>query len=73
MMMGFWLLVPLFLFGVGVLVIGGVVCAIGWRPRSNTAQPTQPSQPPEEILKERFARGEITREEYEQIHRDLEG
>jgi putative membrane protein len=26
-----------------------------------------------EILKERYARGEITREQYEQMRRDLEG
>src|SRR6516225_7466776 len=29
------------------------------------------SAPPEEILRQRYARGELTREQYEQIRRDL--
>jgi putative membrane protein len=65
-MMGFGLLVPLFL-------IGAVVYAVGWRPQVNQASPAQTSQTPVEILKERYAGGDISREEYEQIRRDLEG
>jgi putative membrane protein len=65
-MMGLWLIVPL-------LLIGAVVYAIGFRPQFNQTSPAQTGQTPVEILKARYARGEITREEYEQIHRDLEG
>ena len=65
-MMIFGLLVPL-------LLIGAVAYAFGWRPRSNETWPVQTSQTPAEILKARYARGEITREEYEQVLRDLEG
>jgi putative membrane protein len=65
-MMGFGLLVPL-------LLIGVVVFALGWRPQFNLPGPAQTSQTPLEILKARYARGEVTREEYDQIHRDLEG
>ncbi|HEX6305014.1 MAG TPA: SHOCT domain-containing protein [Anaerolineales bacterium] len=67
MMMGFELiLVPL-------LLIGAIAYALGWRPQSNQSGPVQTRQTPSEILKARYARGEITREEYEQMHRDLEG
>ena len=66
MMMGFELLVPLFL-------IGAVAYAFGWRPPFNQTGPAQTSQTPVEILKARYAGGEITREEYEQLRRDLEG
>jgi putative membrane protein len=66
LMMGFWLIVPL-------LLIGAVAFALGWRPQLNRTGSTQTSQTPLEILKARYARGEISREEYDQIHHDLEG
>jgi putative membrane protein len=66
MMMGFGLIVPL-------LLIGVLVYALGVRPQFNQTGPAQTSQTPVEVLKARYAGGEITREEYEQIRRDLEG
>ena len=66
MMMGFGLILPL-------LLIGVVAYALGWRPQFNQMSLAQTSQSPVEILKARYARGEITREEYEQVRRDLEG
>ena len=66
MMMGFGLIVPL-------LLIGAVAYALGWRPQPNQTGPAQTSQAPFEILKARYVGGEITREEYEQMRRDLEG
>ena len=65
-MMGLGLIVPL-------LLIGLVAYALGWRPQFNQTGPAQTSETPLEILKARYARGEINREEYDQIHRDLEG
>ena len=65
LMMGFWLIVPL-------LLIGAVASALGWRPQFNGTGSTQTSQTPPEILKARYARGEISREEFEQMRRDLE-
>lgn len=66
MMMVFGLIVPL-------LLIGAVAFALSWRPQLNQTRPAQTNQTPSEILKARYARGEITREDYEQIGRDLEG
>ena len=63
-MMGLGLLTPL-------LLIGVVAYALGWRPQFNQSGPAQTSQTPLEILKARFARGEISRDEYEQMQRDL--
>ena len=65
-MMGFGLIIPL-------LLIGGIAYALGWRPQFNQSGPAQTEQTPLELLKERYARGEISREEYEQTRRDLEG
>ena len=64
-MMGFGLIIPL-------LVIGGIAYALGWRPQFNQSGPAQTGQTSLELLKARFARGEISREEYEQMRRDLE-
>ena len=66
MMMGFGLIIPL-------LVIGGIAYALGWRPQFNHTGSAQTSQTPLELLKERYARGEISRAEYEQVRRELEG
>ena len=64
-MMGFGLIIPL-------LVIGAIAYALGWRPQVNPTRPAQTEQTPVELLKERYARGEISREEYEQVRLDLE-
>lgn len=65
-MMGFWLIVPLFLIGL-------VAYGLGWRPPFHQNGSAQTSQTALEILKARYARGEISREKYDQMHHDLEG
>ena len=52
------------------LVIGGIVWLISaLRPREAAAGPEDPL----ETLRRRYARGEITREQYEEMRRDLRG
>lgn len=64
--MVFGILVP-------IVVIAAVVFALGWRPGAISNRPYDGSQQtPIEVLKTRYAKGEISREEYEQIRRDLE-
>ena len=63
---GMWI-VPLIMFTIMVLLIYLIFGRRGWRPpwcdaRSDTAL---------EILKKRYARGEISKEEFEQIKKDL--
>lgn len=65
-MMGFGLIIPL-------LLIGVVAYALGWRPQFNQTRPPQTDQTALEILKARYARGEISREEYELMRQDLVG
>jgi putative membrane protein len=65
-MMGFGLILTL-------VVIGAIAYTLGWRPQFNQGGPIQTNQTPLEILKARYARGEISREEYEEMRRDLEG
>lgn len=65
-MMAFGLIVPL-------LLIGVVAYALGWRPQFTQTGPAPTSETPLEILKARYARGEISREEYEQMRLDLGG
>ena len=65
-MMGFDLILVL-------VIVGGIAYALGWRPQFNQTRPDQTSQTPLELLRARFARGEISRAEYDQMRRDLEG
>ncbi|HOG45463.1 MAG TPA: SHOCT domain-containing protein [Anaerolineae bacterium] len=55
-----------------LVVVGGVLWALSllFPKAGNGAQ--APALPPIEILKRRYARGEITRAEYEEIRRELE-
>lgn len=62
-MMIFWLVI---LVGIAVFIAWLVRQVIGREPRSGTNRAL-------EILQERYARGEITREQYEQMRRDLLG
>ena len=64
-MMGFGLIIPL-------LLIGGIAYALGWRPQFNQTGSAQTSETPLALLKARYARGEISREEYDQMRLDLE-
>ena len=65
-MMGFDLILVL-------VIVGGIAYALGWRPQFNPTGTAQTKQTPLELLKARYARGEITRDEYEQMRLDLEG
>lgn len=56
-----------------VVLVGAIAYGLGWRPQFNQPGPAQTSQTPSEILKARYARGEISREEYDQMRQDLEG
>ena len=63
-MMGFDLILVL-------VIVGGIAYALGWRPQFNQTGPAQTKQTPLELLKARYARGEISREQYELMKQDL--
>lgn len=67
-MMGFGLLVP-------ILVVVVVAYVLGWLPNRNEQVPWQRQERSRssalEILEERYARGEISREEYLDMRDDL--
>lgn len=54
------------------LVIAGLVAIVRWLGARNNGGGNPRGKTPLEILQERYARGEIEREEYEQKRRDLE-
>jgi putative membrane protein len=56
-----------------LVIVGGIAYAFGWRPQVNQSGPARNKQTPLELLKERYARGEISREQYDQMRLDLEG
>jgi len=60
-----------------VLIIGVIAYAAGWRPdflngRSSQFSSKDANQTPLHILKERYAQGEISKEEYLEMRNDLE-
>lgn len=58
----------LFMLVVWVLVIVGIATLIKWMATSSVSR----DQTPLEILKTRYARGEIGKEEYERMRRELQ-
>ena len=64
-----WLFMILWL----VLIVGGIVAFVRWvsTPSSGLGR-APPAKSALDILKERYARGEINKEEFEQKKRDLQ-
>lgn len=65
---GMWIFMLLF-WG---LVVIGIVAIVRWYLAHDHRQKSPEQETPLEILKKRYARGEIAREEYEQMKKDLE-
>lgn len=60
------------MMGLDVLLIIGVIAyALGWRPQLGGWNPARTSPTALEILKARYARGEISREQFEELKRDI--
>lgn len=57
----------------GALIVGAVWLARTLFPSGQQppASSTRPEASAEDILKQRYARGEISKEQYDQMHRDL--
>lgn len=65
-MMLFGLLFP-------IILIAALAYAFGWRPGQGTNLGSFGNrQTPLDVLKERYARGEISRDVYDEMRRDLE-
>ena len=62
----------LFMILFWIVVIVGVVVLVKWVLDQSSADKGSRDKSALEILRERYARGEINREEYEQKRRDLE-
>jgi putative membrane protein len=67
--MGWWMLVSVVLF---IVFIGAIIWLVVWAINKSTKHGTSTSgQNPLDIAKERYARGEITRDQFDQIKKDL--
>ena len=63
-MMGFGALVT-------ILALVAVVYVLGWRPQSSRPAHVEVSESALDILKARYARGEISKTEYQEMRQDL--
>ncbi len=52
-----------------ILIIGGIIVLVNWLKNSNGG--SRRSETPLEILKKRYARGEISKEEFDKMKNDL--
>ncbi len=59
------------MFLLPLLLIGLIAVALGWRPQFTRQAPEVGRETPLDILNKRYARGEITKEEFESTRRDL--
>ena len=57
-----------------ILIIGGIVALLMWlvRNANHDSMITGTNESPVDILKRRYAKGEITKEQFDNIKRDLE-
>jgi len=62
-----WLMMLLFL----ILIIGAVVLGARWLMNEGKQEVSRKDETPLDILKKRYASGEIDKEEFETIKRDL--
>lgn len=73
--MGWWMLWGSFLWIVFIVAIVFVVAQLAARmsggSESRTSNPPPSGEPPLDIARRRYAAGEISRDEFEQIKRDL--
>lgn len=68
--MGFgWIFMALF----WVLIIVGIIALLRWLGMNGKWSRDESRKTPLDILQERYARGEIERDEYEQKRRDIKG
>jgi putative membrane protein len=67
----FWLVI----LGGGALLVAGLVALFtrGRRPSGQALPPAEPQESAIEILRRRYARGEITREEYDMMKETITG
>lgn len=56
----------------GVLVVGGVIAALVWGLGDATASRGSASASARDILDARYARGEIAREQYQEMRREID-
>ncbi len=68
MMGGMWLLSVLF----WILIIAGVVLIVRWLTARDGQGEISPAESPLDILKKRYAKGEIDRETFEKMKQDID-
>jgi putative membrane protein len=68
----FMWIMPLMMFVFWILIIVGIVFLIRWLIESSRpGGPVVKGEAPMDILKQRYAKGEITKEQFDQMKKDL--
>jgi putative membrane protein len=67
---GWWMLMSIGMVAFWGLIVCGIVLLVRGQSPSGPEQPAR--EPPEDVLKRRLAQGEISIDEYEQLHAAIE-
>lgn len=69
---GFGLFGGIFMLIFWILIIAGIVALVRWLMVSQSRGTHSQSKTPSDILKERYAKGEVSKEEFDKMKKDLE-
>ncbi len=68
---GLWWFMPFFMIAFCIVVIIGIVSLIRWFSRSDRGRDVKAEDTALDILKKRYARGEISKEDFEAMKKDI--
>ena len=68
---GLWWLMPFVMIAFWIVVIVGIISLIRWLARSDRGREIKSEETALDILKKRYAKGEISKEDFERMKKDI--
>jgi putative membrane protein len=68
---GMWWIMPFIMIAFWIVVIVGIISLIRWLARSERGREIKSEETALDILKKRYAKGEISKEDFERMKKDI--
>jgi len=68
---GMWWFMPFIMIAFGIVVMAGIIFLIRWVMLSTRGREAKAEETALEILKKRYAKGEISKEDFERMKKDI--